>query len=179
MKTKLNDEEVIRQYRDTNPNDCFDVLYNRYVQKVYRRCYSMTKDSEQAQDFTHDIFIKMFAHLDRFQERSSFSTWLYSISHNYCVDQLKRGRRLSVTPLLDGMDYGSHDDNDEREYALQQLKLALETLNPQEAAILRMKYQEGMNVVQIAQDLRITESAVKMRLKRSRDRVRQQCEATL
>jgi len=179
MKTKLKDEDVIRQYRNTNPNDCFEELYSRYVQKVYHRCYSMTKDSAQAQDFTQDIFIKMFAHLDRFQERSSFSTWLYSISHNYCIDQIKRGKRLNVSPLEEGFDYGSHDETDEREHTLQQLARAMESLSEQDAQILHLKYQDGLDVQQISQKLKINESAVKMRLKRSRDRVRQRCEATL
>lgn len=179
MKTRLNDEEVIRQYRDTNPNDCFEELYSRYVQKVYHRCYSMTKDQAQAQDFTHDIFIKMFAHLDRFQERSSFSTWLYSISYNYCVDQIKRSKRLPVSSLEDDFDYGSSDDSDDREHTLVQLKRAVESLSDQEAHILRLKYQDGLDIMQIAEEMKLSESAVKMRLKRSRDRVRQRCEATL
>ncbi|PHK25185.1 hypothetical protein VF13_42605, partial [Nostoc linckia z16] len=105
MKPALNDEEVIRQYRNTNPNECFELLYNRYVRKVYNRCYSMTKNSEQAQDYTHDIFLRMFAHLDRFQERSSFSTWLYSISYNYCIDQIKRSNRLATTGLDQETEY--------------------------------------------------------------------------
>lgn len=179
METKLKDEEVIRQYRNTNPNDCFEELYSRYVQKVYRRCYSMTKDSAKAQDFTQDIFIKMFAHLDRFQERSSFSTWLYSISHNYCVDQIKRDKRLNVSSLEEGFDYGSNDDTDDREHTLQQLARVMESLSEQDAQILRLKYQDGLDILQIAQKLKINESAVKMRLKRSRDRVRQRCQATL
>ena len=179
MKTKMNDEEVIRQYRDTNPNDCFEELYSRYVQKVYHRCYSMTKDSAKAQDFTHDIFIKMFAHLDRFQERSSFSTWLYSISHNYCLDQIKRSKRLTTTSLEEGFDYISSDESDEKEQTLQQLTRVVDSLSEQEAQILRLKYYDDMDVRQIAQKLKINESAVKMRLKRSRDRVRERCEAML
>lgn len=179
MKTRLNDEEIIRQYRNTNPNDCFEELYSRYVQKVYQKCYSMTKNQAQAQDFTHDIFIKMFAHLDRFQERSSFSTWLYSISYNYCVDQIKRGKRLVVSSLDDDFEYGIADDTDDREHTLQQLQRAVESLSDQDAHILRLKYQDGLDVMQISKELKINESAVKMRLKRSRDRVRQRCEAIL
>lgn len=178
MKTRMNDEEVIRQYDSENPNECFETLYNRYAQKVYSRCYSITRDSEKARDFTHDIFIKMFAHLDRFQERSTFSTWLYSISYNYCMDQIKKAGRLSATGLEENCDYAnaSTDDGDGREETLQRLASVMETLAPQEAQILRMKYQDGLDVVQIASQLNLTESAVKMRLKRSRDRVRQRCE---
>eukprot|EP01031_Cornospumella_fuschlensis_P015460 gene15460-18893_t len=77
MDTSLTDEEMIRNYLTSQPNQCFETLYNRYVNKVYRRCLSMTKDSEKAEDFTQDIFLKVFSKLDAFQERSTFSTWLY------------------------------------------------------------------------------------------------------
>lgn len=178
MKLKLKDEEVIRQYLTTNPSDCFETLYNRYVNKVYKQCLSLTKDSEKAQDFTHDIFIKMFARLDRFQERSTFSTWLYSISYNYCMDQLRVSNRLSTTALDEelGERVGYAEEGESVEVQLQLLSQAMNALNPQEAALLRLKYQDGLDIRQIAQRLNLNDSAVKMRLKRSRDKVRQYCE---
>lgn len=177
MKVNLNDEEVIRQYLNTSPNDCFETLYNRYVGKVYNRCLSITKDTEKAQDFTHDIFIRMFARLDRFEERSTFSTWLYSISYNYCIDQIRVSKRLETTALADNIDCQSPttDEAERMEYSLQQLKTAMNTIAPQEAQILRLKYQEGLDVQQIADKLNLRNSAVKMRLKRARDRVRTLC----
>ncbi|AQG81595.1 RNA polymerase sigma factor [Spirosoma montaniterrae] len=182
MKLTLNDEEVIRQYLTTRPNDCFETLYNRYVQKVYKRCYSITKDSEKAQDFTHDIFIRMFSRLDRFQERSTFSTWLYSISYNYCMDQLKLTKRNPTVTLEEELDHEpstASDESETMEYGLQQLARAMNALAPQEAMILRLKYEEGLDVQQIAAKLNLKDSAVKMRLKRSRDKVRQLCGPSL
>ncbi|WP_080240386.1 RNA polymerase sigma factor [Spirosoma rigui] len=177
MKVNLNDEEVIRKYLNTKPNDCFETLYNRYVGKVYNRCLSMTKDTEKAQDFTHDIFIRMFARLDRFEERSTFSTWLYSISYNYCVDQLRVSKRLTTTELDSNIDcqLPTNEDAERAEYSLQLLAQAMNSIAPQEALILRMKYQEGLDVQQIAATLSLKNSAVKMRLKRARDRVRDLC----
>lgn len=174
MKLNLNDEELIKQYLTTSPNDCFETLYDRYVSKVYNRCYSLTKDAEKAQDFTHDIFIRMFSRLDRFQGRSTFSTWLYSISYNYCMDQLRASKRMTTTGLENDADYDSipANDSDDSEYSLQYLSEALSTLNPQEISILRLKYQDGLEIQQIADQMNITDSAVKMRLKRTRDKVR-------
>ena len=178
MKPKLKDEEVIRQYLTSSPSDCFETLYNRYVSKVYKQCFSLTRDSEKAQDFTHDIFIKMFARLDRFQERSTFSTWLYSISYNYCMDQLRVSNRMS-TPAMDdelGDRVSYVEDSESAEQRLQLLSRAMNSLPPQEATLLRLKYQDGLDIKQIAQQLNLNDSAVKMRLKRSRDKVRQFCE---
>ena len=56
--------------------------------------FRWTKNVEKAEDYTQDIFMRTFARLDRFQERSSFSTWLYSISFNYCLEQIKWSNRL-------------------------------------------------------------------------------------
>ncbi|GAB3882511.1 RNA polymerase sigma factor [Spirosoma agri] len=183
MKSKLNDEEVIRQYLTTNPNDCFEMLYNRYVGKVYNRCLSLTKDSEKAQDFTHDIFIKMFSRLDKFEERSTFSTWLYSISYNYCMDQIRLGKRLTTTSLEDDMNadteqdaktsqYVSADDSEDLEDNLQHLNRVMNALPKEESMILRLKYQDGLDIRQIAEQLNLKDSAVKMRLKRSREKVK-------
>ncbi len=179
MKRKLNDEEVIRQYLATSPNDCFETLYNRYVKKVYSRCLSLTRDSDKAQDFTHDIFIRMFSRLDRFEERSTFSTWLYSISYNYCMDQMRLGGRLQTTELIEGEEtesrYAVSEEGEEMDEDRQRLSWAMKKITPDEATILRLKYQEGLDIQQIAVRLNLNDSAVKMRLKRSRDKVRLLC----
>ncbi|MCX6212783.1 sigma-70 family RNA polymerase sigma factor [Spirosoma sp.] len=167
---KLNDEELIRQHRTSSPTVCFETLYNRYVDKVYRRCLSITKDPEKAQDFTHDIFIRTFERLDRFEEKSTFSTWLYSISFNYCMDQLKGAKRLPMASLNEHETHQLADALEETplEERLQLLTQTLHQLTAQEADLLRMKYQQGLRIQQIATQLGLTESAVKMQLKRSR-----------
>ncbi|MEZ0607251.1 RNA polymerase sigma factor [Fibrella sp. WM1] len=180
MKHLLSDEEVIQQYFTLRPNYCFEILYNRYMQKVYRRCLSMTKDADLAHDFTHDIFIRMFARLDRFQGRSSFSTWLYAIAYNYCLDQLRLAKRIPTTRMDEMTEYGmfhhTDDSAESLEPSLQQLGRAMKSISDQDAAILRLKYQDGLDVRQIGNRLNLNDSAVKMRLKRSRDRVKRICE---
>ncbi|QMW03695.1 RNA polymerase sigma factor [Spirosoma foliorum] len=172
MMTSLTDEEMIRQCLTTQPNQCFETLYNRYVGKVYQRCLSMTKDSEKAEDFTHDIFLKVFDKLDGFQQRSSFSTWLYSIAYNYCADQLRIAKRLTTTGLNDDVD--CIDESHEallHEETLQMVKQAMGTLSVEERSLLRLKYEDGMSIDEIAELYGLKSSAVKMRLKRSREKV--------
>lgn len=182
MRQPLTDEDVIQQYFPIRPDHCFEILYNRYMQKVYRRCLSMTKDPDQAQDFTQDIFIRMFARLDRFQGRSSFSTWLYAIAYNYVLDQLRLSKRLPTARMDEGYEYSlySTDDSVESvEPTLQQLGRAMKSISSQDADILRLKYQDGLDVRQIGHRLNLNDSAVKMRLKRSRDRVKRMCEIAI
>ena len=169
----ITDEDVIRQYRANPSSDCFEALYNRYVNKVYRRCLSMTKSTEQAEDFTHDIFLKVFNKLDAFQERSTFSTWLYSIAFNYCSDQLRVAKRVNFSSFEEGLLQTPDDSSDAhlREEALQLVSKITKSLSVDEQALLQLKYEEGRSIDEIAQTYNISSSAVKMRLKRSRDKI--------
>lgn len=173
MNRHLTDEEMIRQHLSDQPGQCFETLYNRYVSKVYQRCLFMTKDAEQAQDFTHDIFIKVFDKLDNFQQRSSFSTWLNSIAHNYCADQIRLAKRLHTTPIDTGIEANLTEPKESQiqEEAIQLVKQALESLSLKEQALLRLKYEEEMSIDEIAQLYKIKTSAVKMRLKRSKAKI--------
>ncbi|GAB4044918.1 RNA polymerase sigma factor [Spirosoma jeollabukense] len=69
------------------------------MNKVYGQCLSITRDLEKAQDFTQDIFLKVFQKLDAFEHRSRFSHWLCTIAYNHCIDQLKRDKRLPIARL--------------------------------------------------------------------------------
>lgn len=175
MNSLTNDEEVIRQYLNTGSTACFETLYSRYVSKVYRRCLSLTQDSTKAEDFTHDIFLKVFNKLDRFQERSSFSTWLYSISYNYCMDQMRLAKRLDTVSFETDVEYDVAETDEVRatEQMHQQLSQVLECLAPNEVTLLRLKYEEGLDISAIARQFNLKNSAVKMRLKRSRDKIQQ------
>lgn len=175
MKSPLTDEETIRLLHRSQPEQCFETLYNRYVHKVYRRCLSMTKDTEQAQDYTQDIFIKVFRKLDAFQERSSFSTWLYSIAFNYCTDQLKRTKRLQIVPFDDTrkLDIANLPEDYLHEETLQLVNLAMTMLSEPERRLLTLKYEDGLTIEELSRLFEIKPSTVKMRLMRCRQKIQQ------
>jgi len=68
------DEQLVRLYVDTQRNRFFEELYERYSDKVYRKCLSFVKNQAQAEDFTHDIFLKLIVRIGTFKETSKFST---------------------------------------------------------------------------------------------------------
>ncbi|GAB3498138.1 RNA polymerase sigma factor [Spirosoma knui] len=181
MAATLTDEELIRQYLSEDPSQCFETLYNRYVNKVYRRCLSMTQDSALAKDFTHDIFIKVFSKLGNFKERSTFSTWLHAISSNYCLDQLRVAKRRNTVAFDtdDDHDLADSDDALQQQETLHLLNQAMAKLSTEEKAMLQLKYEKGLSIDAIAEQYNINPSAVKMRLKRSRDKVYRMCEQQL
>lgn len=173
---QFSDEELVRLYVETQRNAYFEELYGRYCDKVYRKCLSFTKDPIRAEDLTHDIFLKLVVKLNSFREQAKFSTWLYSITYNYCTDQLRSHslrREVYMDDNWDRLDVGADDGLAEMaEMEAQQLERALHQLPPDEQSMLLMKYQDDISIRDIAAINGLTESAVKMRLKRSRDKLR-------
>ena len=171
---QLNDEELIRMYLHTQQSNYFGAIYDRYVGKVYSRCLSLTKDAFKAEDYTHDIFLRVHGNLGKFREHSAFSTWLYSISYNYCMDQLRSANRTVIVTLDEQQEHLPADlgDHEVVEARLQQLALVMNGMTPDEARMLQLRYEEGLDIKAIAQQFSLKDSAAKMRLKRTRDKLR-------
>lgn len=172
MKRNLNTKKDLPD-QPIFGTDTFETLYNSYVGKVYQKCLFMTKDNESAQDFTQDIFIKVFDKLDTFQNRSSFSTWLYSVSHNYCLDQIRIRKRLGTESISDEVveKVIEQDQSASVEFQLQALEGVMNDLPAEEITLLRLKHEKGLSIKEIAERYQLSESAVKMRLKRTRDKL--------
>jgi RNA polymerase sigma-70 factor (ECF subfamily) len=173
---RVTDEQLVERIL-AGEQPLLEVLYDRYSTKVFHKCLSLIKDREAAKDCTHDIMVKVFMNLANFKGRSAFSLWVHSISYNYCMDYLQKQKRLDFSDYSETeYEHVSNDDIELENKILHDVQLthleqAFEFLNPEEKIILMMRYQDGMAVKEIAETLSIGESAVKMRLKRSRDRL--------
>ena len=169
------DEELVSRYLETHRNDCFEELHERYCKKVHRKCLSFTKDSIQAEDLPQDIFIRLIAKLDGHKKQAKFSTWLYSITYNHCADELRTPRRrneVAANGNWDGL-FVATDDSAEREEMQDRLvRLAMSKLTVDDQQLLRQKYQDEVSIRDVANCHSLTESVVKIRLKRSRDKLR-------
>ena len=77
-------------------HDDFGILYDRYAEKVYHKCISFVKDVDLAQDLAHDVFLKTFLNLAKFEGKSKFSTWLYSLTYNFCIDYLRKNNKNMI-----------------------------------------------------------------------------------
>lgn len=177
MKNKafkvVADEELVRLYVETQRNVYFEELYDRYIDKVYRKCLSFVKNEAQAEDFTHDIFLRVVLKVGSFKEHAKFSTWLYSITYNYCMDQVRQVKKQAEVALDENFDL--EDDTEDLELVEMQtqgLKKALQKIDPDEKAILLMKYQDNFSIKEISETFKITESAVKMRLMRTKEKLK-------
>jgi len=171
---QYTDEELVRLYVETQRNQYFEALYIRYCDKVYRKCLSFTKDTARAEDFTHDIFLKLIVKLGGFKEQAKFSTWLFSVTYNYCTDhtRVRKGNEILAEDIDRVPDLGDDNEAEIAEMEAAGLRKALEHLSADEKGLLLMKYQDDFSIRDIADMSKLTESAVKMRLKRAKDKLR-------
>ena len=168
----LTDKEIIRRIKQEHNTNLFEILYNRYSGKVFDRCYSLLKDQTLAQEFVQDIFCRVFERLVDFRGESNFSTWLYAITYNNCIEYLRVKKKMNYPDWNVSHEMPDIiDELNEKEISSERLMKILELIHPEEKALLTMHYIDNMPITYIQTALKISESAAKMRLKRARDRV--------
>ena len=171
--SELTDSEVIARFRLAQDQAYFTILYRRYASKVFAKCYSMLSDDGLARDATQEIFIKILMNLSKFNEQSSFSTWLYSITYNFCIDIIRKKKKLQLL-FTEDVSRIKNDADDEipdsvlLEMKQERLSTILDLLPPGDKAILLMKYIDDLQIKDIAETLSKTESAIKMQIMRAK-----------
>ncbi len=174
---KLPDEDLVKAIVKDNNTLLFEILYDRYAMLVYNKCYGFAKDEDEAQDLTQDVFLKLFVKLGSFKEKSKFSTWLYAFTYNHCVNYVTRNtakkfEKQSVDYKdIENLSEDYDDDNSFLDMKVDKLKIALDLISPDEKMILLLKYQDFLTIKEIESALGIGESAVKMRIKRAKDKL--------
>lgn len=178
LEAKITDEDLVFEIVRTNNTALFATLYDRFSSVVYNKCYSFSKNKEEAEDLTHDVFVRLFVKLRTFKGNSKFSTWLYSFTYNFCVNYVQRNthkKKEKVTLVTDQIKENDSFDDVDDAYLLElkstKLAKALNLIEPSDKMILLMKYQDEMSIKEIIDILNIGESAVKMRIKRAKSKV--------
>ena len=174
-------EEQLIRYAQQGDNDAFEQLLLLHQKKVYNLCLRMSANPDDALDLSQEAFIKAWRSIGQYQFEASFSTWLFRLTSNVCIDHLRRKKRRQETSLTE-----SFDDSDEaEEFTLpdaaplpeeqaiaNETKLALaqamEQLGPEHREILQLRVVEDLSYEQIAEILDIRVGTVKSRLARAR-----------
>ncbi len=181
IDSSISDEKLVELIVNTKSSELFSVIYDRYAALVYNKCLSFVQNKEEAQDLTHDIFVKLYIKIKTFSHKSKFSTWLYSFTYNHCVNYVQRDLNKRKSKFLYTDDENEQDylnavlnnRNDEIINSMDSEKLskALELIDPNDKTILFMKYQDDMSIEDIQDVLDLGKSAVKMRLSRAKNRL--------
>lgn len=173
----MEDLAIIIAYRKTKHRTCFRLLHDRYAARVYSKAITMLRDEDEAQDATQEIFTKIFLNLGKFQGKSKFSTWVYSVTYNFCIDRIrkeKRSRELFTTEIDTPTDREVDEGEDQAMLTMQAsgLRKVLLKLNDADRTLLLLKYKDGVKIKDIARMFGKNESAIKMRLKRAKEKAK-------
>lgn len=174
IPSTMSDEDVIKEYLSTQNSAYFDILYKRYSGKIFGKCISLLKEEAKAADATQEVFMKILINLSKFSGKSKFSTWIYSITYNFCIDMIRREKK-DPSMLVDDMEstYDKEDDVEDvylMEMKVKRLKIILEEIPTMDKSILLMKYQDEMSIKEISSITNKSESAVKMKIKRAKQK---------
>jgi len=154
--------------------DAFRVLFETYKDRVYSiACYSFGGDKSIADDVTQQIFLKLFTAIKQFRGESEFTTWLYRLVVNACMDERRRNRRLlsfGETRETFGMNNAAAKKPQEKQYARTEIaetvRAAISQLKPKFRLPILLKYVEGLSYDEIATAMGCSKGTVASRLNR-------------
>jgi len=167
----LSDQELMRivQAGDYSPAS---EIYDRYSGRIYNFAFRFLKNAEAAEDATQEVFVKMMKHASQFNGDAKLSTWLFSITANWCRDYLRKADNKvketdDVLVTLPAPTELAPDRNLEQRENEERVRRALNVLTAeQREAILLSRYQ-GLSYAEIAQIAGCSEGAVKTRVFRA------------
>jgi RNA polymerase sigma-70 factor (ECF subfamily) len=130
----------------------------------------MTGDQARAQDLAQETFVRAYEALDRGTEFHNARAWLYRVASRLAIDQHRRHSRRPVTALPE--DLAGQTEREAEVLERLAVQSALNGLHPKYRVPLLLYIYEGWTVLEIAETLQLSESAVKMRLSRAREMFR-------
>ena len=175
---KLTDEEIVLKLNTEFDPEVFSILVERHRSLIKYKCLRYVKNRDVAEDLCQDILIKLYLKMNTFKSGSLFTTWLYSIIHNHCIDYLKKKRKELHQDIMEKLsgevgELLEYDEIISDEMSEKLLSGLLDQITPEGKLILLLKYKERKSIKDIQIALNISESAVKMRLSRAKDKINQ------
>lgn len=170
------DEQLIARVLD-GQQAAFADLVRRHHAKVHALCASMLHDRAAADDAAQEVFLKAYDHLADFRGDARFSTWLYRVATNKCLDARRaesRRRSESLEALTEGEDEKLRwllADPRDRLHFIEEadlVKKVLDRLPEDHRLILTLREMQGLDYKEIAETMECTVDAVKARLQRAR-----------
>jgi RNA polymerase sigma-70 factor (ECF subfamily) len=167
----LTDEEIVNRV-STGEVDLFEILMRRHNQRLYRAARAILQDDAEAEDAVQQAYLNAYRHLDQFQGRAQFSTWLTRIA---VYEALARRKRVGVNPSSEeglGENTASPAPDPERQAYGTDLSLLLESalagLPEGYRSVFMLREVDGLSTAEAARHLRITDATVKTRLHRAK-----------
>jgi RNA polymerase sigma-70 factor, ECF subfamily len=151
----------------------FSIILRTYQVPVFNYVLRLVGDRSQAEDLTQEVFLRVFQGLPRFSSRSKFTTWLFQVTKNRVLDELRASERRprAVVALEDIPPLEVVDAPMERVEAIDAVWRAVEALNVDLKMALLLRDVVGLSYTEIADSLEITLATVKWRIYKAREDV--------
>ncbi|MBC8320680.1 MAG: sigma-70 family RNA polymerase sigma factor [Bacteroidetes bacterium] len=173
------DYKLIKQALNNGDQHAYAELMNLYRDSLYFTMLKMTSDPHDADDLTIEAFGKAFKHLSQYTSEFAFSTWLFKIATNNCIDFMRKKSKENFTINSDigEDDMSSHvktlNPDPEEQFILEQkihlMHEVVQRLKPHYKKIIEMRYFKEYSYDEIAQELNLPLGTVKAQLFRSRE----------
>ncbi len=177
----MTEKELVRQSKAGNL-DCFEELICAHQQKVYNIALRMLGNEQDAFDVSQEVFIKVYKNLNGFQENASFSTWVYRIATNTCLDFLRKAKERKKDISMDAQiafddgeaSFQLEDTSADIEEAIlrkermQVLYRAIDQLRDEHKKMIVLRELQGMSYQEIAEITGMNLGTVKSKMNRAR-----------
>ncbi len=181
METMI--KKRIKQVKKGDQNAFADIV-DLYKDKIYQLCYRMLGNAHEAEDIAQEAFIRAYVNIESFDVNRKFSTWLYRIATNLCIDRLRKRKpnyyldaEMNDQEGLDGYTLIPGDERTpESEYLLsetqQTIHYAIEGLPAKYKSVIILRYLQELSLSEISDVLDMPVTTVKTRLHRGREFLR-------
>lgn len=163
--------------------DAFEHIVKKYEKKVYNLALRYLKNRDDALDLSQEVFIQVYNNLAQFRGDSQFSTWIYRVTYNKCVDMLRKTQKLRRNVVMSTDDENFFETRDRRasieedyegrETLVTVMKI-IDTLPSEQRDVVFLRYIKDLSYSQIADVLELAEGTVKSRLNRARLKIKEQ-----
>lgn len=178
---KRSDEE-----KTSSDDQTFEKLVLEHERAVYNHAYRMLGNEYDAFDISQEAFLSAYSGFSKFKKNSSFSTWIYRIVHNLCLDELRKRKssKKIVTleddylrnTLTDGSSPGMSVEITENQLIIQ---MAIDNLPPKMKEVIVFRDIDGLSYDEISKILKCSAGTVKSRINRARNRLKKLLEQKL
>lgn len=173
-----NEEKLVKRAQEGDLN-AFEEIIELYQNKVYSLVLQMLKTDSDAEDIAQEVFIKVYKNINKFQGKSSLYTWIYRITANLCIDELKKKRHVIYWEEKKQTEEGevnieipsnekSQDELYEEKELKEKLQACIERLEPRQKLMIVLRDVKGFSYEEIAEITSQKLGTVKSQINRAR-----------
>lgn len=182
MKGSLEEKSLLYKVQTQKDPEAFALLYDEYVEPIYRFVYFKISHREEAEDVTGDVFLKCWQYLsgDKGKEIRSFSALLYTIARNQVIEVYRNRAKRPDAPLNDENDLGDKGSaarKMEAKEEVEKLIIVIRKLKQEYQEVLLLRYVEDFSIGEIAAITGKTQTSVRVTLHRALKKLKSLAEA--